>query len=1178
MNNNLDNKNQDIIIQQVSLDSNDQELIEVEQCFNNRNAYFVQRPGPVYTIPEREEEETIINTESIYHAREFERRSLHGIIVPTLASNIVRYTKSQRDQLQDNTVCVYSQEYLKQQKQYQNIISSTNNEGKEYILASNNNINNILISNEFSFQQNQIIPIQSVSLPQNNVQNIPSTLYQKVFLSNIIKPNDLLLSNHYQSNKIHHDQVVENIVNNKEQSITNINEISSANYSSSLLNEEKTLNLAKLKRSPAMILKPNNECEKNKINENHQSKYSTNINLEDTLLPLNEDTSIQQNILTTIGRRKLPLLPSEYFPTAATSITHKIDLTDSTKSFFLAKNLQSDINFLLNDNKKSSFLLIPESKTNIKTQNIVVESNKTAFDKLNLNNFCENSTNLKLQNNSLSNLSPMITFSSTNLSFLTENFPLNNLQTTLSLTLRRENYLSNLKNTQPLIQKKYQQPTIIPGATFKKITTTASFLPNIFFAVESKQPTHQFLLTKRNLKENLLFNNQSDSSLIGNKASNETLSQLAFKKELRETLNQIRTSSQVACEIEANHRYHIITQMLKTGIIPDILRRRQTETNLETPNVIKCMLPYELIKDVKIISSCNKKNNKNCFGIQNNYFVVSKNQNNNNNINKFIYNNYLLSNKQIINTNSAQNQSLKFNLTVEKRSVGCQYDTKITEKKNFESIQFQKQEMQYIVPVVPLKNQLKTNHNLLQQKNPLQFIDSKTQTIENNKKIFNDKSLKNVTSNLINYKQDFFDIHDLSKKLKKKLKYQNRFKFTELNNQYDIEIKQHQIQLELEQLRHEKNISMIDLRYLKELNATTDNTYLNNADISNLSPTTSIPNQFYNSLPHIYDHFHQQKLPRVIEKYQNYNSNQNNIFQNKNNYNYGSLPRNYERLCAENNLNNFEFYYQQQNQNLLTNKNLDYSLSMQNLNKYNNTKQNFDLNDLKIKQQIKPKNSQFYKSTSSINNLNLITTTANDLYLREQPQLIKPSLQAVYSRYESNYGQRPSTINMRDYGNYLHNQAQNLQQLDNLKNLICYENLNKWNQKLLNNCKFSNSTSFNDYQTMSNLFIKKKKTPKTFNHFDYKTLKNLNKTYHILPQQQQQNCICYPINYSCQNPSPFYLNNCSNLKFDKKTEKINCQKKHSDDLNRIMQQYSKNSCENFRRNNLMSNYPVKQSK
>uniref|UniRef100_A0A915AW72 PDZ domain-containing protein n=1 Tax=Parascaris univalens TaxID=6257 RepID=A0A915AW72_PARUN len=75
-----------------------------------------------------------------------------------------------------------------------------------------------------------------------------------------------------------------------------------------------------------------------------------------------------------------------------------------------------------------------------------------------------------------------------------------------------------------------------------------------------------------------------------------TLARVLLKKELKEVLERRRESLE-ACEIEANHRQYVVHRMLITGLLPEY---RPADID-DIPNVIPCLLPVELISGARVI-------------------------------------------------------------------------------------------------------------------------------------------------------------------------------------------------------------------------------------------------------------------------------------------------------------------------------------------------------------------------------------------------------------------------------------------------------------------------------------------------------------------------------------------------------------------------------------------------
>lgn len=76
----------------------------------------------------------------------------------------------------------------------------------------------------------------------------------------------------------------------------------------------------------------------------------------------------------------------------------------------------------------------------------------------------------------------------------------------------------------------------------------------------------------------------------------DTMSQLMFRKELREVLAERRKHFDTT-EIEADHRQYVINRMLSSGLMPD---HRPPELD-DIPRVVKCGLPAELVEGARVV-------------------------------------------------------------------------------------------------------------------------------------------------------------------------------------------------------------------------------------------------------------------------------------------------------------------------------------------------------------------------------------------------------------------------------------------------------------------------------------------------------------------------------------------------------------------------------------------------
>lgn len=700
-------------------------------------------------------------------------------------------------------------------------------------------------------------------------------------------------------------------------------------------------------------------------------------------------------------------------------------------------------------------------------------------------------------------------------------------------------------------------PTIIPGEIFK-ITSKNS---------KSTRPT---IMSINNNTDSQFSSGKKAENIPLNRTSSETISQLMYKKELREALNTRRQSLE-ACEIEANHRQYMINRMLNSGLMP-------THRSLEIesiPSVTKCTLSRNLIKGAKIVPQFPKLNTLPI---------------------KLTSDSYSFGTKQPFLKYNVQNYNLQQSIKISenKKSVACQFDSTVNEKP-ITSI--------YSLPLTSLKFQLK-NDNLKQYR---EQRDSKTQTdkiaetqtdlpldaISNNENTqphmsFFLKQGNEYSKQHFNKKLQTQENYD--KTLRKCMKRfdKHRFEFTDSQNINDIENKRREVQYELDQRRN-KISSMIDLRYLQEepLIGYSVQPY----QISSSDYASTVPH--YGSLPRIdYPETSTRSRMSIINS------------KVKNRYlNYGSLPRNYERY-----LSGADFYKPSISNRFV----VDGSSSLYNLNQLKNctsdagirNSYNFPSRSLNYLNQptnyLSPSARQklftSYKQqvpysldTSTIptnyygeNMLSQYANYLNNQFLLNQQQELYPNFSEesplnikqpfqsdiipivdesfdynlvppltritnsealpspiisysnmnslsfykdcqrtnqqnighVYSRNENNYGTRPIKYTPCDYGNYLHNKAQSLQQLDNLQDFINHNSVNK----------------------------------------------NVNQTVEAEPYHQGNSYFQQPLNNYppsiCKDPRlPLrYSEICSNPE-----DSI------IDGLNRVMHQYSRNSSANFQR-------------
>lgn len=598
-------------------------------------------------------------------------------------------------------------------------------------------------------------------------------------------------------------------------------------------------------------------------------------------------------------------------------------------------------------------------------------------------------------------------------------------------------------------------PAIIPGEIFK------------VDSIKNVKISRPAIMSNAASTTSLLYGNKNSGTQLS-KASMETLSHLKYKKELREALN-IRRQTLEACEIEANHRQYTINRMLNSGLMPS---HRSIEIE-SIPNVTKCTLPSELIKNVKIVFNNNKLN-----------ALPTKNESDL----------YSFGTKQFVSKYDSQSylqQQPKMNL---KKSVACQFNSCLVNNNNNEEAP--STQILYSLPLTSLRYQLKENQQQKRDSETQTDKTSQTQT-DFNVQVFTEmdgnllfKSAKNLPSIKPNKNYD----QRLRKCIKKFDK--PRFEFTDIQNISDIENKRREILYELNQRRN-KISSMIDLRYLQEepLIKYPTRFSINSSDYASIVP-------HYGSLPLI-DY---PTAATTTAKSRKLYSNAKNRYRN-----YGSLPRNYERYMSDS----------KGNELLMNSHLMDGSTSLYNLNQLNNYNSNGysfptrSLNYLnasnyspqiynsnKQQQQQLPYgvdttapptdyyggnmlsqfanylNNQFLlnqqdnvdlnapqfqqQSQQQIINDRLNAIPSTSIYMSNSEEIPLPQLDYslnqlwnnptqprnfshVYSRNENNYGKRPFKYPPGDYGNYLHNRAQNLSQLDNLQNFI---NHNRFNNEM----------------------------------------------------------------------------------------------------------------------------------
>lgn len=376
-------------------------------------------------------------------------------------------------------------------------------------------------------------------------------------------------------------------------------------------------------------------------------------------------------------------------------------------------------------------------------------------------------------------------------------------------------------------------PAILPGATFKSL--------------QRIQPRTAYTAVEH----------EKRSASVPKMS--EAMSQLLFKKELRETLNK-RRSLQETTEIEANQRQYVIRRMFVSGLMPE---HRSVEIE-SIPDVVKCSLSPELVRGARVTKVKTTP---------------------------IIYSSDLPSISSQVAFSNHYVPSL--NVLPKRKSVGIQYDTEPT---------FKSYERYSPTASLTRSYHYQPTYSSAAQTSPYQpptysrskgvtikpvgQVDSETQTMVTSetqtefapevvrptiKPLMREVSMTeepklSSNANLLESTQKYFEEYD--KRLREVPIHKTRYQFTDTTSPQEMEWKRQEVMKELER-RKEKVASMIDLRYLGQ-----DGRY---------NPPTAVmsdfsrPSRQYGSLPR--SSALKQRLP------QGYN------YANM----YGSLPRDFER-------------------------------------------------------------------------------------------------------------------------------------------------------------------------------------------------------------------------------------------------------------------------------------------
>uniref|UniRef100_A0A8R1HJY9 Uncharacterized protein n=1 Tax=Caenorhabditis japonica TaxID=281687 RepID=A0A8R1HJY9_CAEJA len=149
----------------------------------------------------------------------------------------------------------------------------------------------------------------------------------------------------------------------------------------------------------------------------------------------------------------------------------------------------------------------------------------------------------------------------------------------------------------------YQNDVILsrPASAASNYTTASTINPTILVgAAYSSKPTSHLRQTvsvqQPGVSTSSAVPSASIRSSVGTSSATSrvpnTLARVLLKKELKDVLNQ-RKQRLEATEIEANQRHYKVQKMLVTGLLPE----KQDD---EIPDVVKCDLPADLVRGVHI--------------------------------------------------------------------------------------------------------------------------------------------------------------------------------------------------------------------------------------------------------------------------------------------------------------------------------------------------------------------------------------------------------------------------------------------------------------------------------------------------------------------------------------------------------------------------------------------------
>uniref|UniRef100_A0A915CSX5 Uncharacterized protein n=1 Tax=Ditylenchus dipsaci TaxID=166011 RepID=A0A915CSX5_9BILA len=580
-----------IVVEQVGLDSEDKDFsVEAEQYYKSRNPYFAHRPGHG-------------NTEGRYHARDFERRPLHGTTIPPLIPDNVlsrrRAASNVTNALQNGALPHWQQQ---PQTCAYNLITGSNTLAKTSPLTESTQDQSspapVLTPTRTAPPPHlmwlQKIPYpkmaQHSSMPPSYAAHLDALKQQQEqqqhrFTTDIAQAEDLLPANqvHSQLNwrldKPQDQKQVLFTAPGAENTPTLGSSLPSASHTPLLQNgsleesEGDGVASPRLKRSPAMILGTSlTSSSGDKAAYTINTSYLYNVgkkNVSNTFAPdttfqedvpckqqaaptSNTTTNNNNSIFDTMGRRRLPSLP------APTSFAQSSTYLPSQDHPSTAHSLPTSTSQLPTSAQIYYSGLIPLSTASSSSPLYYTSSAPERKD--------------VAVNGGPGGATSLIIFDSSTSAASTLSQALHRPYPPPSSQSRPQSAAGSLFHS-PGQSYHPSDPAILPGATYKQPPVKTQRLTSFAAPVTSN-----------------------------NKAACDTVNQLRFKKELRERLANRKLALE-ACEIEANHREYAINKMLHSGLMPASLRLLPISmAELEAiPSVIKCQLPAELIKGAKVV-------------------------------------------------------------------------------------------------------------------------------------------------------------------------------------------------------------------------------------------------------------------------------------------------------------------------------------------------------------------------------------------------------------------------------------------------------------------------------------------------------------------------------------------------------------------------------------------------